>query len=127
MRFDITVDCPVFDSFHVRQVAGLFDVPLQQRAREHFSAEVPGVDEPWDIGVIVGPSGAGKSTIARAAFGENLYQASAWPGDRAVIDCFGSLPIKLITRVLTAVGLSSAPALPLSDVAGNGVFRHLPE
>jgi hypothetical protein len=121
MRYDITVDCPVFDSFHVRQVAGLFDVPLQQRAREQFAAEVPGVDEPWEIGVIVGPSGAGKSTIARAAFGDNLYQATAWPADCAVIDCFGSLPIKLITRVLTAVGLSSAPAwLKPHAVLSNG-------
>jgi hypothetical protein len=120
-QFDITVDCPVFDSFRVRQVAGLFDVPLQQRAREHFSAEVPGLDEPWELGVIVGPSGAGKSTIARAAFGDKLYEASPWPADCAVVDCFGSLPIKLVTRVLTAVGLSSAPAwLKPHAVLSNG-------
>ncbi len=121
MQLNLTVECPVYDSFRVRQVAGLFDVPVEQRACEQFSAEVPGLDEAWDIGVIVGPSGAGKSTIARAAFGESLYQPAAWPTDCAVIDCFGTLPIKLITRVLTAVGLSSAPAwLKPHAVLSNG-------
>ena len=33
---DITVDCPVFDSFRVQQVAGMFDVPLAAKAAERF-------------------------------------------------------------------------------------------
>ena len=99
----------------------MFDLPVRRRWREQFSAEVPGDDEPWDIGVIVGPSGSGKSTIAGAAFGRGLYQAARWPGDCAVIDCFGSVPTGLVTRVLTAVGLSSAPAwLKPHAVLSNG-------
>jgi hypothetical protein len=43
----VEVSCPVFDSFHVKQVAGLFDVPLAERATAAFRAEVPGADENW--------------------------------------------------------------------------------
>ncbi len=38
---DITVECPVYDSFRVQQVAGMFDVPLAQKASESFRVEVP--------------------------------------------------------------------------------------
>ena len=38
---DIEVRCPVFDSFRVQQVGGMFDVPLAQRASQRFRVEVP--------------------------------------------------------------------------------------
>src|SRR3990170_799453 len=38
---DIEVTCPVFDSFRVQQVGGMFDVPLAQRASQRFKVEVP--------------------------------------------------------------------------------------
>ncbi len=38
---DITVDCPVFDSFRVEQVAGMFDVPLAAKATQRFRVGVP--------------------------------------------------------------------------------------
>ena len=38
---DITVDCPVFDSFRVEQVAGMFDVPLAAKATQQFRVGVP--------------------------------------------------------------------------------------
>lgn len=104
------VECAVTDSFRVRQVAGLFDLPLHEKARETFTAEFPGLDEDWTIGAIVGPSGSGKSTLARHAFGDAVWRPGAWPEDRAVIDGFGDLPIKTITHTLTAVGLSSPPS-----------------
>ena len=118
---NLVVECPVHDSFRVRQVAGLFDVPIEQRAAERFAAEVPDLMEPWDIGVIVGPSGSGKSTIAKAAFGDALYSPQPWPDQLAVIDCFGDLPIKRIAGMLTAVGLSSPPTwLKPHAVLSNG-------
>jgi hypothetical protein len=107
---DVTVDCPVFDSFRVEQVAGMFDVPLRQRAEEHFRVEVPELGDDWKIGLIVGPSGSGKSTIARKLFGDCLYRDSQWPEDRAVIDGLGEQPIKQITGLFTAVGFSSPPS-----------------
>ena len=118
---DLEVTCPVFDSFRVQQVGGMFDVPLAQRAKEHFKVELPewlmedrgsktGQRADWQIGLIVGPSGSGKTTVARALFGERVYRPRDWPPDRAVIDGFGQRPIKDITHLLTAVGFSSPPS-----------------
>ena len=72
---DVVVSCPVHDSFRVQQVAGMFDVPLAERATERFEVDVPGNDEEWQIGLIVGPSGSGKSTIAAARIqGRRLHE-----------------------------------------------------
>ena len=106
----VEVSCPLFDSFRVQQVAGMFDVPLAQRPARKFAVEVPAIDEDWQIGLIVGPSGSGKTTMAREAFGPYLCDKSEWPTDRAVVDCFGSLTAREITGLLTAVGFGSPPA-----------------
>ena len=121
----VEVSCPVFDSFRVQQVAGLFDVPLAERAVERFSVDVPELGEAWKVGLIVGPSGSGKSTLARRLFGDRLYQRDPWPEDRAVVDCLGELPIKQITGLLTAVGFSSPPSWvkPYHVLSGGEQFR----
>ena len=112
MHLRITVSSAIHDSFRVRQVSGMFDLPVEQVVHETFSAELPDLSETWDIGLIVGPSGSGKTTIARHAFGDALYEPRPWPADRAVIDCIApeSIGIKQITRTLTAVGFSSPPS-----------------
>jgi GNAT superfamily N-acetyltransferase len=124
-QLEAVVECPVYDSFRVQQVAGLFDVPLPETSRERFQVELPPLEEPWTIGAIVGPSGSGKSTVARHAYGENVYVEHEWPADRAVVDCFGDLPIKRITHMLTAVGFSSPPSWikPYSVLSGGEKFR----
>ena len=76
---DVTVECPVHDSFRVQQVAGLFDVPLRDRATERFRVEMPELGDDWKIGLIVGPSGSGKTTIARRLFAGRMYQHGDWP------------------------------------------------
>ncbi len=43
---EIEVNCPVFDSFRVQQVGGMFDVPLAQRASQRFRVDVPA----WVLG-----------------------------------------------------------------------------
>ncbi len=103
----------------------MFDVPIESRAKERFTANVPSPDEPWQIGLIVGPSGSGKSTIARRAFGASVYERATWPRDRAVIDGFGNAPTKQITRLLTAVGFSSPPSWikPYHVLSGGERFR----
>ncbi len=106
----VNLDCPVYDSFRVRQVAGMFDVPLRQRAVERFAVQVPELDDRWRIGLIVGPSGSGKSTLARQLFGAQLYRPRCWAEDRAVVDGLGDRPIKQITQMFTAVGFSSPPS-----------------
>jgi GNAT superfamily N-acetyltransferase len=124
-RLDFTLHCPIHDSFRVQQVAGMFDVPLAQKASTRIAAEVPDLAEDWQIGLIVGPSGSGKSTLARRAFGSALYERGEWPRDRAVIDCFGDLATRDITQVLTAVGFSSPPSWikPYHVLSGGEQFR----
>lgn len=107
---NVTVSCPVYDSFRVQQVAGMFDVPIQERATEQFQVEVPELGDTWRIGLIAGPSGSGKSTLAQRLFGERLIRPQAWPEDQAVIDGMGDRPIKEITNLFTAVGFGSPPS-----------------
>jgi hypothetical protein len=96
---EVTVDCAIdTTSFRIQQLAGLFDLPLVSRGAESFRAEIPPLDEPWQIGAIVGPSGSGKSTLARRAFPEHLDGGADWPARRAVIDCF---PPHLSVRQVT--------------------------
>lgn len=107
---DVVVECPVFDSFRVQQVAGMFDVPLAEKCTERFAVELPSLDESWQVGLIVGPSGSGKSTIAREFYDAELYSVAEWPNDKAVVDCFGDLPIRQVIELFTAVGFSSPPS-----------------
>ena len=124
---DITVQCPVFDSFRVQQVAGMFDVPLAEKVTQRFAVEVPDLTaEPgWRIGLIVGPSGSGKTTVARRLFGSKLIEHQSWPENRAVVDCFGDRSIREITGLLTAVGFSSPPSWikPYNVLSGGERFR----
>ncbi len=106
----VQLELPVSRSFRVMQVAGMFDVPIEERLGHRLIAEVPGLDEEWRIGAIVGPSGSGKTTLAKAAFGEAVVESREWPEDVAIVECLGDqTPIKEIARVLTAVGLGSVP------------------
>jgi GNAT superfamily N-acetyltransferase len=122
---DLTVSCPVFDSFRVAQVGGMFDVPIAERASERFRVEIPELGDDWQIGLIVGPSGSGKSTVARELFGDRLYRCRDWPRDRAVVDCLGDRPIREITHLFTAVGFSSPPSWikPYHVLSGGEQFR----
>jgi hypothetical protein len=105
------LESPIAESFRVAQIAGMFDLDLCSCGHREIRAQIPDLTQPWQIGLIVGPSGSGKTTIARHVFGDSLYQPRPWPTHRAVIDCFGDhLPIKQITRTLTAVGFSTPPA-----------------
>jgi len=100
----------------------MFDLAIEDKATEQFSVEIPAVDEDWTIGVIVGPSGSGKTTIAREAFGGQLFTGCKWPRDKSVLDGFAEpLSIKEITATLGAVGFSSPPSwLKPHHVLSNG-------
>ena len=107
LKLDCHLLCTLRDSFRIRQVAGMFDLPVGDTSRAHVRAQLPGLHEPWEIGMIVGPSGSGKSAIARAAYRANLVQPSHWPRDVAIVDAMGDGPIHRITHTLTCVGLGS--------------------
>src|SRR5262245_58862156 len=120
----VKLQTPVRRTFRVEQIAGMFDVPLEERVRHELVAEVPGVEEKWTIGAIVGPSGSGKTTLAKAAFG-GIYERRAWPKDRAIIDCFPDVPIKELTVALASAGLGSPPTWlkPYHVLSGGEKYR----
>jgi GNAT superfamily N-acetyltransferase len=122
---EVINECPLHDSFRVQQVAGMFDVPLGEKLTERFTVEVSPLDGDWRIGLIVGPSGSGKTTLARRLFGADLIERTDWPANRAIVDCFGDLPIREITSLLTAVGFSSPPSWvkPYAVLSGGERFR----
>ncbi|RCS52385.1 MULTISPECIES: GNAT family N-acetyltransferase [Pirellulaceae] len=105
---DTLVECPVPESFRVRQLAGMFDVPLENKLTHKFQVQLPSLDDDWQIGMIVGDSGSGKSTVAKAAYGKRLVQRLSWKRDQALIDGFpADIQTRTITHTLTTVGLSS--------------------
>ena len=108
MQFTLT--CPVYNSFRVSQLAGMFDVPLVEKCTQTITVDDLPLDSDWKIGLIVGPSGSGKSSVAKHIFGNDIYQENDWASDKAVIDNFGDLPLKEIVRLLTIVGFSSPPS-----------------
>jgi ABC-type ATPase with predicted acetyltransferase domain len=122
----IELSCPIHSSFRVQQVAGMFDVPVSKKAEQTLEFEPPPIDESeWQIGCIVGPSGSGKSTIAKNLFVQNYYAWQKWAKDKAVIDCFGDIPVKAIVSMLTVVGFSSPPSWikPYSVLSNGEQFR----
>ncbi len=109
-ELELALTCPVYDSFRVQQVAGMFDVPIEKKMVQRIRVQRPELCGSWQIGLIVGPSGSGKSQLARHLFGPHVRQQALWPEDRAVIDCFGDRPIQEITGLLTSVGFGSPPS-----------------
>ena len=87
-KIEAEVSTAIAESFRTAQVRGMFDLPAGKTSGESFSVEVPGVEEDWQIGLIVGPSGSGKSTIAKKAFGACAWSSFDWPRDVAVVDGF---------------------------------------
>lgn len=106
----LRVSAPVHDSFRVRQVAGMFDVPLADKAESVFHFDPPPNDPDWKIGLIVGPSGSGKSSIAQHLFADRLFRRPRWPENQSVLDAFGDHSVKKIIETLTLVGFSSPPS-----------------
>lgn len=104
----------------------MFDLPPGAGTRSEFDVEIPSLDEPWAIGVIVGPSGSGKTTVARAAFGDRMTERWRWNAQHCVLDDFPpEMGIGEITGLLCAVGFSSPPAWlrPLCSLSNGEQFR----
>lgn len=120
------VECPVPVSFRVKQVEGMFDIPVTRKSRREFTVEVPDLAGDWQLGAIVGPSGSGKTTIARHLFKRRLYTRRTWPVRASILDAFPeAVSIKSITSALTAVGFSSPPAWvrPYKALSNGEQFR----
>jgi GNAT superfamily N-acetyltransferase len=123
---EITLCCPVARSPRVLQVAGMFDLPLEDKASLTLRASLPLGERPWSIGLVTGPSGAGKSTLARHLWPGAMAGRHDWPADAALVDGFpASMGIREVTGLLSAVGLSSPPAWvrPYRTLSNGEAFR----
>lgn len=124
---NFTLECPIYDSFRIHQIEGMFDVPLQKKAQQRFELDdPPTLSENWQIGLIVGPSGSGKSSVARRVYGDSLFTGFQWPESQSVLDAFPEkMPIKEIIRLFNTVGFSSPPSWikPYSILSNGEKFR----
>ena len=122
MRVEVHHRCPDAGTYRAARVKSLFNVD-EQGTTFDLEADLPGLDEDWQIGVIVGPSGSGKSSLG-AAIGP--FYEPAWPKDAPIIDAIGpGLPFDQVTGALSAVGLGSVPSWlrPYSVLSNGERFR----
>ena len=110
MKISISRQCDIVQTPRVLQIAGMFDVPVQEKSRVDLRGELPLEERPWNVGLIVGPSGSGKTTVARELFGAAMVNGFEWPEDRSLLDGFpDGCGIKDVTAYLTAVGFGTVP------------------
>lgn len=127
MKVSINVKSPVAESFRTKQIEGVFDVTLKQKAVLEFEVEVPDINDDWTIGAIVGPSGSGKTLVAREIYQKQfIEQFKDWSASKSIVDGFDkSYSFSQITEVLSAVGFASPPswALPYKILSNGQRFR----
>jgi GNAT superfamily N-acetyltransferase len=126
VKANIIHECPVRTSGRLLQMAGMFDLPIEDKTRLEINAYLPIEDQPWHVGLIVGPSGSGKSSIARHLWPTQLTEHHTWPPDAALLDGFSAdMSTNDVVGLLTAVGLGSPPAWvrPYRTLSGGEAFR----
>jgi len=107
----ITVESPINETPRVKQVRGMFDLPIEKTSRVTWDVRLPIDEKPWHVGLIVGPSGSGKTTIARHLFPEPMPDLYTGIARGSVVDAFpDGMPIKEVVTLLSAVGFASPPA-----------------
>lgn len=110
MKIEVSVESELSKSTRVKQLSAMFDVPLKDTCKLHWSGDLPIESMYWNVGLIVGPSGSGKTSIARQLFGENFNRQLDW-GAAAVIDDFAKEhSMQDIASVCQAVGFNTIPA-----------------
>lgn len=107
---DVVRESKAPNSVRARQVASLFDCPMDSERRLEWKGDIPTEDENWQIGLIVGPSGSGKTTIARELWPEDYDQKFDWSGDCVIDDFDKDTPIAEIASALNSVGFNTIPA-----------------
>ncbi len=118
LKFDITRESDIEDSFRVKKIIGQFDLK-KEHSNEHFVGEIK-LPEKWNIGVIVGPSGTGKTTIAQELFGDNIIK-NEYNHKSVIDDMPTNVDINEIGQMFYAVGFGSTPSwLKPYNVLSNG-------
>jgi GNAT superfamily N-acetyltransferase len=126
MKVHVAVSSPIQLTGRVRQMAGLFDVPLEEKLALSWDHDLPLDGKPWNVGLIYGPSGAGKTLLATKLWPERVVKDYPWPVDKSVIDGFpDGMSTRAITGLLSSVGFGSPPAWmrPYRTLSNGEAFR----
>lgn len=126
MKTHIAVSSPVELTGRVRQMAGLFDVPLEEKQALTWDHDLPIEERDWNVGLIYGPSGAGKTLLANKLWPGRVTTGFGWPENKSVLDGFpADCPTRDITGLLSATGFGSAPAWmrPYKTLSNGEQFR----
>jgi len=108
MKVDVSVESKLDATPRVRQLSGMFDVPLREKLTHHWAGDLPIEARDWNVGLIVGPSGAGKSTIAKQLFGQP--RVMQWKANAVVDDFNPATSIDDIAATCSAVGFNTIPS-----------------
>ena len=108
---DIIIENKQNLSTRCKQIAGMFDVPIEEKSRLEWHINTNGLNEKkWNVGLIVGPSGSGKSTIGNHLYSEYLLKDIKWD-ENSVIDNFPkNLSLEEICSICSSVGFNTIPA-----------------
>ncbi len=123
---DVVVSVETSATPRVKQLSGMFDVPLSEKLERSWRATLPLEQKPWQVGFIVGPSGCGKSIVARELFGaEKVDKKLAWNAAAIIDDFDPSFRITEITDVCSAVGFNTIPSWmkPFQVLSNGEQFR----
>jgi GNAT superfamily N-acetyltransferase len=126
VKAHVSVSSPIRLTPRVRQMAGLFDVPLEEKLTLTWDHDLPVEKKPWNVGLIYGPSGAGKTLLARQLWPDQVAAAYGWPSDDAVIDGFPkTMGVRDVTGLLSSVGFGSPPSWmrPFRTLSNGEQFR----
>ena len=120
---DVVVESPCSTSIRARQVCSMFDVPPSNTSRLEWRVEVPSVDDPWSVGLIVGPSGSGKSSVMREVYGE--MPTLRWDAASVVDDVAQGHSVQAISEAFGAVGFNTIPSWtrPYAVLSNGEKFR----
>lgn len=124
-NFKHVVELDYKPSFRSEKVAGLFDIPVQDKLHKEWNINIPLEDKEWKIGLITGTSGSGKTTIARRLFDNKMHTSFEWKSTCLLDDFPQHIDMKTITETLSKVGFSSPPSwlLPYSALSNGQKFR----
>lgn len=120
---ELVKECKIEPTFRVRQLASLFDAPIEKKQTLELRGDLPLHEREWNIGLIVGPSGSGKSQILQHLFG--TMPAMDWSA-QSVVDAFDSaISVSDVAAALSSVGFNTVPAWmrPYSILSNGEQFR----
>ena len=107
---DILIKQNATTTIRGRQIASMFDVPVDEDTKLKWRGDVPIDDDDWQIGLIVGASGSGKTTVARKLFPDFEKVAFEWDPALSVVENIKDKSLDEITKTFSSVGFNTIPA-----------------